>query len=206
MVGSFLKDRHDKLVTIDGSPVIQKVLKKSGRKPRECQQCGFERWCVNDTCFVVSRIGSVEQQQQQQQHDHIKDSGGAPPFDFGGGSLEWLCPNCAVTRGLPKEYFRRNKYAQPLKDKYGHRGNDDTNFLCGACGPDTTTSTPTKSSTNTSRKSGMSSSPAKSTGSTSTETSSISSTNGGGGISSNSSSIFDWKNVASNYFCYVQDC
>jgi hypothetical protein len=85
-----VKDRQGEVVTIDGSPVIIKVLAKKGRKPRECQLCKFNRWCVNDTCFIVSN--------SQQ------------------GGMEWLCPDCAVDeRGLPREFYRRNKYAPPPK-------------------------------------------------------------------------------------------
>ena len=195
MVGSFLKDRNNKLVTIDGSPVIQKILKKSGRKPRACQQCGFERWCVNDTCYVVSRIGTV----QQDGNDNDHNNGSSPPLDFdGGGSLEWLCPNCAVKRGLPKEFFTKNKYGLPLDDFRNHRGSGggEGGFLCGAFGPDTTT--------NTTAAAGPS--PTKTSSSTDSESSSSAGNNQNSRRSTESNALFDLRKIFANYFCFAQDC
>ena len=199
MVGSFLKDRNNKLVTIDGSPVIEKILKKSGRKPRACQQCGFERWCVNDTCYVVSRIGTVQQDANENNHNN----GSSPPLDFdGGGSLEWLCPNCAVKRGLPKEFFTKNKYGPPLDAFRNHRGSggggDGGGFLCGAFGPDTTTNTNTTAAAKPS--------PTKTSSSTDSESSSSAGNNQNSRRSTESNALFDLRKIFANYFCFAQDC
>ena len=49
----FLEDSDGRLVTIDGTPVIMKTLTEK-RKPSDCQQCGFSKWCLGDTSYVIT--------------------------------------------------------------------------------------------------------------------------------------------------------
>lgn len=80
-MGKFLRDDAGRMVSIRGSPVLEKTL---DRKPRDCQSCGFAKWIKGDKLFIVA-------------------------------GNEWICPDCAVKRGLPVQYYQRNHYAtQPL--------------------------------------------------------------------------------------------
>jgi hypothetical protein len=95
MLGNFLKDERGELVTMEGAPILQKQMMKGAKKPRACQGCSFRKWCIGDTCFIVSTK--------------------IP------GELNWLCPNCAVKRGLPEVHHRKNRFVkQPLAA--GERG------------------------------------------------------------------------------------
>lgn len=68
-------------MSLAGAPVLEKVL---DRKPRNCEQCGYDKWIKGDKLFIISD---------------------------GSGGMAWLCPNCALERGLPKEYYQKNHFA-----------------------------------------------------------------------------------------------
>lgn len=70
---------------MEGALIVVKVMAKGAKKPRKCQGCSFQKWCRGDTCFIVSTK--------------------IP------GELNWLCPNCAIKRGLPEVHRRKNKFA-----------------------------------------------------------------------------------------------
>ena len=80
-MGKFLRDSKGEIVAVGGAPVLEKSL---DRKPRDCEGCGFTKWVKGDKLFIV-------------QNDV--------------GKMEWLCPDCAVERGLPEEHHQRNHYA-----------------------------------------------------------------------------------------------
>jgi hypothetical protein len=69
---------------MEGAPIFVKVMAKGAKKPRECQGCSFQKWCIGDTCFIVSTK--------------------IP------GELNWLCPECAIKRGLPDVHHRTNRF------------------------------------------------------------------------------------------------
>ena len=93
MLGNFLKDESGELVTMEGAPIFVKVMAKGAKKPRACQGCNFQKWCIGDTCFIVSTK--------------------IP------GELNWLCPNCAIKRGLPEAHHRKNRFVLPLAAEEG---------------------------------------------------------------------------------------
>lgn len=76
-MGKFLLDTEGQMVSIGGSPVLEKAL---DRKPRNCQNCGFSKWAKGDKLFILA-------------------------------GNQWCCPDCAVSQGLPPEYYHRNAYA-----------------------------------------------------------------------------------------------
>jgi hypothetical protein len=85
-MGKFLKDKDGQMVSIDGAPVLERTLDK---KPKDCDGCGFEKWVLGDKCFIV----------------HNKE-----------GGMQWICSDCALARGLPKEHYKKNVYATSLFD------------------------------------------------------------------------------------------
>jgi hypothetical protein len=93
MFGNFLKDEHGELVTMEGAPIFVKVMAKGAKKPRECQGCSVQKWCIGDTCFIVSTK--------------------IP------GELNWLCYDCAIKRGLPEVRHRKNRCVLPLAVEEG---------------------------------------------------------------------------------------
>jgi hypothetical protein len=115
------------LVAIDGGLVLEKSL---DRKPRDCEQCGFNRWVKKDKMFIIQRNNLMGNEtptammyQQHQQQAAASGGGGRggggthrtsqqPPL-FGGSasSMEWICPDCALQRGLPPEHYHKNFYA-----------------------------------------------------------------------------------------------
>jgi hypothetical protein len=85
-MGKFLKDKDGQMVSIDGALVLERTLDK---KERNCDCCGFEKWVLGDKCFIVHNTE---------------------------GGMQWLCPDCALTRGLPIEHYKKNCYATALFD------------------------------------------------------------------------------------------
>jgi hypothetical protein len=85
-MGKFLKDKDGQMVSIDGAPVLERTL---DRKEKNCDGCGFEKWVLGDKCFIVHNTE---------------------------GGMQWLCPDCALARGLPKEHYKKNVYATSLFD------------------------------------------------------------------------------------------
>lgn len=77
-MGKFLKDKSGNFVSVEGAPVLERILE---RKTKPCESCGFFDWRKGDKLFIV----------QSQT-----------------GLMKWICPDCAVERGLPKEFYHRN--------------------------------------------------------------------------------------------------
>ena len=86
IMGKFLKDKDGQMVSIDGAPVLERTLE---RKEKDCDGCGFEKWVLGDTCFIVHKTE---------------------------GGMQRLCPDCALAKGLPKKHYKKNVYATSLFD------------------------------------------------------------------------------------------
>lgn len=114
-MGKFLKDSQGNPVAIDGGLVLEKNL---DRKPRDCEQCGFNKWVKKDKIFIIQRTpggvgGAIPTETGGPSHRMS-----APPPSFGSpnGGMEWICPDCALQRGLPAEHYHKNFYASPSKE------------------------------------------------------------------------------------------
>jgi hypothetical protein len=139
-MGKFLRDKQGGMVSLNGSPVLEKKLLIRPGKECQCQKCGFANWCKGDICFMVQQQQSQEQQPQfgTTTSSGTDDYGTPPPLSaeersshrstpmaasptsvvvVGAGSLNYLCPDCAVEQGLPNEFWKRNKRAPPPKGK-----------------------------------------------------------------------------------------
>ena len=97
-MGKFLRDKEGNLVAIEGGLVLERNL---DRKPRACESCGFSKWAKGDKVFIIQG-GSGKGQ------GFNNDFGGF----VGGGSMEWICPDCAITRGLPVEFYHKNFFSK----------------------------------------------------------------------------------------------
>lgn len=126
-MGKFLRDKDGNFVAIDGGLVLEKTL---DRKPRDCESCGFSRWVRKDKIFIIQQQQTQTQQQPQQQQcqttilsfppqvrvcdGSMGDGGAVAAFGGGGGGgggMEWICPDCALQRGLPPEHYHKNFYS-----------------------------------------------------------------------------------------------
>jgi hypothetical protein len=115
-MGKFLRDKDGELVAIDGGLVLEKTL---DRKPKDCEQCGFNKWVKKDKIFIIQRnqpavVSPLPTFPQLRQQAHRATAAAAMPQSaFGniGGSMEWICPDCALQRGLPPEHYHKNFYA-----------------------------------------------------------------------------------------------
>jgi hypothetical protein len=109
-MGKFLRDKDGNLVNINGGLVLEKIL---DRKPRDCEQCGFQKWVKKDKIFIIQRneLGMTVLGKKS-------NNGTVVPPHFGGtgGGMEWICPDCALRRGLPPEHYHRNYYATPTPE------------------------------------------------------------------------------------------
>jgi hypothetical protein len=85
-MGKLLKYKDGKIVSIAGAPVLERTLMY--RKEKGCDDCGFKNWTRGDTCFIVNKPK---------------------------GGMQRLCPDCACSQatGLPREYYKKNAYANP---------------------------------------------------------------------------------------------
>jgi hypothetical protein len=82
-MGKFLRNKDTgNIVAVGGAPVLEKTL---DRKPRDCEACGFNKWIKGDKLFIVQNPS--------------------------GQGMDWLCPGCALERGLPKQHYYKNRYA-----------------------------------------------------------------------------------------------
>lgn len=88
---AFLRDPEGGMVSIGGSPVLEKTL---DRKPRNCQGCDFGKWAKGDKLFILA-------------------------------GNQWFCPDCAISQGLPPEYYHRNAYATEAPPN-GYTGKQQT--------------------------------------------------------------------------------
>jgi len=107
-MGKFLRDSEGNLVAIEGGLVLERTL---DRKPRDCESCGFSKWAKGDKVFII--------QGGTGKNTNNNDAMGAI---VGGGGMEWICPDCAITRGLPIEFYHKNFFSQ---------GNDMVRQLLG---------------------------------------------------------------------------
>ncbi len=82
-MGKFLRDAQGNMVAIEGGLVLERSL---DRKPRDCESCGFSKWAKGDKCFIIQ--------------------GGS------GGSMQWICPDCAIVKGLPIEFYHKNYFSE----------------------------------------------------------------------------------------------
>eukprot|EP00536_Pseudo-nitzschia_multiseries_P010582 jgi/Psemu1/67493/estExt_Genemark1.C_3280019 len=107
-MGKFLRDSMGNLVAIEGGLVLERTL---DRKPRDCESCGFSKWVKKDKVFIIQGGTGISPPQQRRSRSTDggggNGSGGYPP----GGSMEWICPDCAVKRGLPVEFYHKNFYS-----------------------------------------------------------------------------------------------
>eukprot|EP00534_Pseudo-nitzschia_fraudulenta_P002708 CAMPEP_0201127060 /NCGR_PEP_ID=MMETSP0850-20130426/28680_1 /ASSEMBLY_ACC=CAM_ASM_000622 /TAXON_ID=183588 /ORGANISM="Pseudo-nitzschia fraudulenta, Strain WWA7" /LENGTH=144 /DNA_ID=CAMNT_0047395755 /DNA_START=45 /DNA_END=479 /DNA_ORIENTATION=+ len=99
-MGKFLRDPSGNLVAIDGGLVLERTL---DRKPRDCQSCGFSKWAKKDKVFIIQGGSGMCT-------PNDGSSGNLGGF-AGGGSMEWICPDCAIKRGLPVEFYHKNFYS-----------------------------------------------------------------------------------------------
>ena len=119
-MGKFLKDSAGNLVAIDGGLVLERTL---DRKPRDCESCGYNRWVRKDKVFIIqggsgqspSKGGPPDASSSPSANngndtERIKESSISGGY-LGGGSMEWICPDCALKRGLPVEFYHKNFYA-----------------------------------------------------------------------------------------------
>lgn len=80
-MGKILRDSDGNIVSVGGAPVLERTLE---RKPKNCQGCGFNSWSKGDKVFI---------------------------FQSNNNGMEWICPDCAIQRGLPEEHYHRNELA-----------------------------------------------------------------------------------------------
>ena len=116
-MGKFLKDSEGNLVAIDGGLVLERTL---DRKPRDCESCGYNRWVRKDKVFIIqggsgnspTKGGMNASSASNNNHNtEIIQENSIPGGYLGGGSMEWICPDCALKRGLPVEFYHKNFYA-----------------------------------------------------------------------------------------------
>lgn len=101
-MGKFLRDSQGNLVAIEGGLVLERTL---DRKPRDCESCGFSKWAKGDKCFIIQGGSGMNRNSNNNNTD-------GPGGGFvGGGSMEWICPDCAIVRGLPIEFYHKNFFS-----------------------------------------------------------------------------------------------
>ena len=125
-MGKFLRDARGNLVAIEGGLVLERTL---DRKPRDCESCGYSKWVKKDKVFIIQGGSGAAPSSP----DNINNNNTSPssssasasatnplnPMEengvlggyVGGGSMEWICPDCALNRGLPIEFYHKNFYA-----------------------------------------------------------------------------------------------
>ena len=108
-MGKFLRDKDGNFVAIDGAMVLEKTL---DRKPRDCEQCGFNKWVKKDKIFIIQRNGGLTVPSVDSSKRH-RLSAPPPVLGTANGGMEWICPDCALARGLPAEHYHKNFYATP---------------------------------------------------------------------------------------------
>lgn len=91
-MGKFLRDSEGNMVAIEGGLVLERSL---DRKPRDCESCGFSKWAKGDKCFIIQG-----------------GSGNKNNNIVGGGSMQWICPDCAILKGLPIEFYHKNFFSE----------------------------------------------------------------------------------------------
>ena len=104
-MGKFLRDSKGNLVAIEGGLVLERTL---DRKPRDCQACGFSKWAKKDKVFIIQGGSGLSMP-----NGNKNDGGGSNAMGtyLAGGSMEWVCPDCALKRGLPVEFYHKNFFS-----------------------------------------------------------------------------------------------
>jgi hypothetical protein len=92
-------DETGELAALDGELILKKTIKSTLRAP-PCRSCGFRNWVAGDTCFITQK------NTREQQNGPIE--------------MEWLCPGCALKRGLPRQHYRHNQYILPPAPPHVH--------------------------------------------------------------------------------------
>ena len=104
-MGKFLRDSRGNLVAIEGGLVLERTL---DRKPRDCQSCGFSKWAKKDKVFIIQSGSGLS---KPKENDNDGENPNAIGTFVGGGSMEWVCPDCALKRGLPVEFYHKNFFS-----------------------------------------------------------------------------------------------
>jgi surface antigen len=104
-MGKFLRDSRGDLVAIEGGLVLERTL---DRKPRDCESCGFSKWAKKDKVFIIQGGSGMSASKRNKNIDGSSDALGGY---VGGGSMEWICPDCAIKRGLPIEFYHKNFFS-----------------------------------------------------------------------------------------------
>mmetsp|Transcript_20126 Transcript_20126/g.43797 ORF Transcript_20126/g.43797 Transcript_20126/m.43797 type:complete len:161 (+) Transcript_20126:297-779(+) len=114
-MGKFLRDKGGNLVAIEGGLVLERTL---DRKPRDCESCGFSKWAKKDKVFIIQggtgmgKMSTSTNNNTNNGNDPIREKSGTALGGYaGGGSMEWICPDCAIQRGLPIEFYHKNFYS-----------------------------------------------------------------------------------------------
>ena len=126
-MGKFLKDSNGNLVAIEGGLVLERIL---DRKPRDCESCGFSKWVKKDKVFIIqggsgtNKSTSTTATTTTTANDNNNDTSNNNNTSMsssstnevlggyaGGGSMEWICPECALNRGLTIEFYHKNFHA-----------------------------------------------------------------------------------------------
>jgi len=72
----------------------------------------------NDDSYSNGSASNVHTDQRA----HMNENGVLGGY-VGGGSMEWICPDCAIKRGLPVEFYHKNFYA-PTNDDIRRQKSD----------------------------------------------------------------------------------
>ena len=117
-MGKFLRDKQGGMVSLNGSHVLEKKLLKRPGSECQCQQCGFSNWCKGDVCFIVQHFGnndgadgggSAPPPSPSEENSHRSTHSPTSVVAAAAGSLNYLCPDCALEQGLPPEFWKKNK-------------------------------------------------------------------------------------------------
>jgi hypothetical protein len=107
-MGKFLRDSRGDLVAIEGGLVLERTL---DRKPRDCESCGFSKWAKKDKVFIIQGGSGMSTPKRNKGNKGPDESSNVQGGYVGGGSMEWICPDCAIKRGLPIEFYHKNFFS-----------------------------------------------------------------------------------------------
>ena len=116
-MGKFLRDpRTGDPVAIDGGLVLEKTL---DRKPRDCEQCGYNKWVKNDKIFMVqggdwNLNGNLNLNGNGRNFVDDNNNGSGETTLTSSSSMQvmqWICPDCALKRGLHPQFYHKNFYS-----------------------------------------------------------------------------------------------
>ena len=92
----FLSEETSRFFSHSGDLILKKYI-NSIHQARSCVDCGFRDWVQGDVCYLMTLENDSEKLEYNK--------------------LLWLCPECALDHGMPKEYYQptRNRL-RPLPD------------------------------------------------------------------------------------------